>query len=190
MNNSNLFIYSSAIIIQTKSKVPALVPIIAQEVKEPLPSPKACLNIGQCFKKSNKDECEFCSFYSVQIHTEDHLLGKRVGKNKRWVFRPVKLYSCSYCSQRVKSLGSLKIHEMFHLKKSNHQCPSCSYSVRTLNHLMKHLNKAHSDGIEMGPKDVNNDIFIDMVTLYYFFPIFILILMLKMCSLRNQMMID
>ena len=114
------------------------------------------LDVARVLKKDSK------------FSSEDHLLGKhskQVGKKKRWVFRSVKSYSCSYCSQRIKKLDSLKIHEMLHLRKNNHQCPSCSFSARTRNHLMRHFNIAHADGKKMSIKDVNDGIFIDMVTM-------------------------
>lgn len=164
--------------------MPALLPINTPAVKEHLP----CL--GQCVQKVNQADCEFCSFYSVENHSENHLLGKQIGKKKRWVFRSAKSYSCSYCSQRIKKLSNLKRHEMLHLRENNHQCPSCSFSVRTRNHLMRHFNIAHAKDKKISIKDVNDDIFIDMVTLYYIFPISTLILILKMSSLRNQMVID
>ena len=137
---------------------------ILQAVKESKSNHLPSLSKAYCLeKKANQDECEFCSFYSVQNHTEDHLLGNQIGKNKPWVFLPVNFYSCSYCSQRLKALNGLISHEMLHIRKSHHQCPSCSYSVTTRSHLMRHFNAVHNHDDNIISKDVEDDIFIDMV---------------------------
>lgn len=52
---------------------------------------------------------------------------------------------CTYCNHRATPPSSLIYHERLHRKKSDHQCPLCSYSVSHLQQLNYHLSHDHDE---------------------------------------------
>ncbi len=73
---------------------------------------------------------------------------------------------CSYCNHRATPPSSLIYHERLHRKKSDHQCPLCSYSVSNLQQLDHHLNHDHDE-----QRSNENDTSIEILTVcvYFFF---------------------
>lgn len=141
-----------------------------------LPSPKekksrllnvSALGKGRFEFEINQDddaaECQFCSFYSVQNHTRNHLLGYQIAGPKKRHWDADQFYGCSHCSQQIKTRAGIKRHEMLHLVKGRYQCSSCSFSVSTRFHLSRHITIAHSDGRKMSSEEESFDVLIDVV---------------------------
>ncbi len=102
-------------------------------LQQALPPPRASARIGRqiissiCESPSSNQNCNINSSTTTR-----KLLGVQVKQDPPLKQKNrIEFYSCSYCNRWIKTFLDSKQDEMLHLRKSNHQCPFCSYSLNT-----------------------------------------------------------
>ncbi|XP_013420468.1 transcriptional repressor CTCFL isoform X2 [Lingula anatina] len=61
-------------------------------------------------------------------------------KKKKRMLAPLSKYHCDLCPFATKEASLFVMHQDFHRKPANHQCPYCTYKVAKLQNLTNHIN--------------------------------------------------